>query len=209
VDHVVESFAWPLRGPWSRWIPGVICVAFVPLLFVPLLGYAIAATRTAQRNAAEVIPAWSLSPRMLADGFWTALVIALTLLPFALVLNPLAGALRGIAGTDLTAYSVAVLVLALPWGLLALAFLPHATAAFAATGRPADLFNLVAAVRHIPGDFPTWNVAVGAIVTAWAIGLASAGLLCVGLVPGIFYAILVSAHATAALDRAGTRPPTG
>jgi hypothetical protein len=32
-------------------------------------------------------------------------------------------------------------------------------------------------------------------------------LLCIGLVPGLFYAILVSAHASAALHDKGTNAP--
>ena len=40
---------------------------------------------------------------------------------------------------------------------------------------------------------------------AGAVGVACVGLLCVGIVPGIFYAILVSAHASAALNGATTR----
>jgi hypothetical protein len=143
-----------------------------------------------------------MSPRLFADGFWAALVIALTVLPFALVLPWLASTLHG--GQIGTA--IAFLVLLFLWGLLALVFLPHATAAFAATARPRDLFDVAASVRGVRRDFATWNVVVAAIVTGWAIGLACAALLCVGIVPGIFYAILVSAHATAALHRQDPHP---
>jgi hypothetical protein len=94
---------------------------------------------------------------------------------------------------------IAVLLLALPWGLLALLHMPHATAAFAATGNPRDMLDLARAVRGVRHDFATWNMVAAAIVTGWAVGLACAGLLCVGIVPGVFYAILVSAHAAAAL----------
>jgi hypothetical protein len=55
-------------------------------------------------------------------------------------------------------------------------------------------------------DFPTWNLVIATIVTAWGIGVASAALLCIGLAPGIFYAILVSAHATASLHPEGSGP---
>jgi len=47
--------------------------------------------------------------------------------------------------------------------------------------------------------FPAWNLVVVAIVTAWAVGLCGLGLALVGVVPGILYAMLVSAHATATL----------
>jgi len=85
--------------------------------------------------------------------------------------------------------------------------MPHATARFARTGTPTDLFNLPESIRGVARDFATWNLAAAAIVTAWAIGLACAGLLCVGLVPGVFYAILVSAHASAALNNEGSHSP--
>jgi hypothetical protein len=42
--------------------------------------------------------------------------------------------------------------------------------------------------------------------------VACVGFLCVGLFPGIFYAILVSAYASATLHPpgpSGTNPPTG
>jgi hypothetical protein len=94
----------------------------------------------------------------------------------------------------------AALILALPWGLLSLLLLPHATARFAATGDPRNLFDIAATLRGVRRDFITWNIVAAAIVTAWAVGLACVGLLCIGIVPGVFYAILVSAHAAAALQ---------
>jgi hypothetical protein len=63
------------------------------------------------------------------------------------------------------------------------------------------MFNFPKAVRGVVRDFATWNLAAAAIVTAWALGLACVGLLCIGIVPGVLYAILVSAHASAALRR--------
>ena len=209
VQQIADSFAWPLRRPLSRWLGGIVCVVLLPLLFIPLLGYAVAATRAAEQDRSQGPPPWTLSLGLLSDGFWTALAVIVTLLPFALLLNPLAGALRAPAGNELTAHVAAFFLLALPWGLLALLVLPHATAAFAARGRPGDLFNFVASLRKVGDDFATWNVAVGAIVTAWAIGLACVGVLCVGIVPGIFYAILVSAHAAAALEGPRPRLPAG
>jgi hypothetical protein len=92
------------------------------------------------------------------------------------------------------------------WLLLVM---PHATASFASSRRPVDLFNFAASIRSVARDFATWNVSAAAIVTAWIIGLACAGLFCIGIVPGIFYAILVSAHATAALTRQGPHPSAG
>lgn len=208
---VAGSFTWPFRGARrSSWAPGLVAVLLLPLLFIPLLGYAVAATRAAERDPAAGPPAWRLTTGLFADGCWVLLAILLTTLPFAVVFEPLAGALFNahvLSSTDpafshLYARAVAFLILALPWGLLALLVMPTATARYAATGRARDLFDVGAAVRRIRVDFGAWNLALAAIVTGWAIGIACAGLLCVGLVPGIFYAILVSAHATATLDGA-------
>jgi len=218
VKLVAESFAWPALGRWrSRWAAGVLCLLLLPLLFIPLLGYAIAATRAAERDPSLGPPAWQINARLLSDGFWTALAVLLSQFPFAIAWNPLATILFNarIAPTgdkllaDIYAHVIAFMVLALPWGLLALLVLPHATATFAASGNPGDLFDVAAAVRGVRRDFATWNLAAAAIVTGWAIGLACAGLLCVGIVPGIFYAILVSAHAAAALHRPDPRPTAG
>jgi hypothetical protein len=204
VRLVADSFGWPFRGgKVATWLAGVIAVLVVPVLFVPLLGYAVAATRSAEHDPAQGPPPWSLTPRLLTDGLWVALAIALTFVPFVVLWSPLSLLLS--KGLDpFTARVVAVLVLALPWGLLALLHMPHATAAFAATGNPRDMLDLAGAVRGVRRDFANWNMVAAAIVTAWAIGLACAGLLCVGVVPGVFYAILVSAHAASALHGKGS-----
>lgn len=168
----------------------------LPVAFIPLLGYAVEATR-----AAKAPPPWRWSWRLVSDGSWMFVAVAATLLPFALVLL---AASRLVGGVGLV---VVFFALALPWGLVALLLLPHATASFAVSGKPRDLFDIAASLHGVRRDFRIWNVAVAAIVTAWAIGLACAGLLCVGILPGIFYAILVSAHATAALARPGSEDP--
>jgi hypothetical protein len=206
---VAQSFSWPFRGHWrSSWIVGLLTVLLLPVGFIPLLGYAVAATRDAELDTSTGPPKWTLSMRLLTDGFWTAVVVVLLTAPFALLLNPLAGwlfdahVMRGtdVPASQLYAHTIALFVLALPWGLLLLIHLPHATARFALSGRVVDLFNLPASIRAVRRDFTTWNLAAAAMVTGWAIGLACVGLLCVGLVPGVFYAILVSAHASAALQ---------
>ena len=196
---VAESFAWPFRhASASTWAIGIVAVLLLPLLFIPLLGYAVSATRGAEEGA-DGPPGWRISLRLLSDGFWTALVILITFAPFAVALNPFASALRWLH--EPYAHVVAFFVLALLWGLLALLLLPHATAAFASSGKPRDLFNVVASLRGIRADFVAWNVVAAAIVTSWAVAVACIGLLCVGVVPGVFYAILVSAHASATLHR--------
>jgi len=73
--------------------------------------------------------------------------------------------------------------------------------------RARHLFDFASSLRSVRRDFAAWNFAVAAIVTAWALGLACSALFCVGLAPGVFYAILVSAHATAALHPEGEDQP--
>lgn len=196
-------------------------VLLLPIAFVPLLGYAIAATRAAEEDPTRPPPEWTLSMRLIVDGFWTTTVLLLLSAPFALALNPLAEAINSAhlwnvsarPLSSLYAHVAAAFLLALPWGLLLLLLLPHATSRFAATRRPRDMFDFPAALRGVKRDFPTWNLAAAAMVTAWAIGVACVGLLCIGLLPGIFYAILVSAYASATLrSPAGssrTDPPAG
>jgi Protein of unknown function (DUF4013) len=211
VNLVAASFAWPFRGEWrSRWLVGLAMVVLLPIAFVPLLGYAVAATRAASTDPGTGLPQWRPSRRLLVDGFWVALAIALVAAPFALALGPLS-TLIGSAHlwrvsdpnqSRLYAELAAGFILALPWGLVMLLLMPHATNRFALSGRPGDLFDVPATLRSVARDFATWNLAAAAIVTAWAVGVACVGLLCVGIVPGIFYAILVSAHASAALHSA-------
>src|SRR5260370_7479211 len=87
-----ESFSWPCRGQWkSRWGVGLVPVLLLPIAFVPLLGYAIAATREAEVRPATGPPRWELSGRLISDGLWTTAVVVLFTAPFLLLLNPLAG----------------------------------------------------------------------------------------------------------------------
>src|ERR1700730_7870725 len=175
-------------------------VLLLPIAFIPLLGYAIAATLTAEENPTHGPPQWRLSRRLIADGFWTALVLLVLSAPFILAWNLLADVMPL---QSVYAHIAAGFLLALPWGLLLLLLMPHATSRFAATGHPRDLFDFPAALRRVRRDFSACNVAAAAMVTAWAIGVACVGLLCVGFLPGMFYAILVSAHASATLRPAG------
>ncbi len=208
---VAESFTWPFKGSWgSRFAVGSLLVLLLPVAFIPLLGYAVTATRAAE--AAGGPPPLRLSMRLITDGSWTAAVLLLLSAPFLLVLDPLAGAVDGAhlwqvtdrALSQVYAGIAATFVLALPWGLLLLLFMPHGTSRFAASGRVRDLFDFPATLRDVRRDFPAWNVVAAAMVTAWVVALACVGLLCVGLLPGAFYAILVSAHASASLQS-----PTG
>jgi hypothetical protein len=218
VNLVAASFAWPFRGKWlSKWAIGVVAILLLPIAFIPLLGYAVAATRSASIDPQAGPPLWVLSGRLLTDGFWIALAVLLVTAPFALAVNPLSTLIgqahlwnvadRGLS--NLYANIAAGFLLALPWGLLLLLLMPHATMRFANSGKAWDLFDVAASVRGVGRDFATWNLAAAAIVTAWAIGLAGTGLLCVGVLPGVFYAILVSAHAAAALHPKTANSPAG
>jgi hypothetical protein len=209
VQRVAQSFSWPFRGNWRpAWAVGVLAVLLLPIAFIPVLGYAMAATRAAVARPQDGPPSWRPSGRLVADGIWTTLVLVLLTAPFVLLINPFADVIdrsailhvSDRAQSQFYSHIVAGFTLALPWGLLLLLLLPHATRRFAVSGDPRDLFNFAAALRGVRTDFPTWNVAAAAMVTGWIIGVACAGLLCVGLLPGIFYAILVSAHASASLD---------
>jgi hypothetical protein len=186
---------------------GLAMVVLLPIAFIPLLGYGVAATRWAAIDPGRGLPPWTPWGRLLSDGFWIALVVVIIAAPFALALGPLSALVdhshlwrvSDPRQSQLYAELAAGAILALPWGLVMLLLMPHATNRFASSGRPVDLFDVRTTLRSVGQDFATWNLAAAAIVTAWALGVACIGLLCVGLVPGIFYAILVSAHASAAL----------
>jgi Protein of unknown function (DUF4013) len=211
------SFAWPFRGRWpARWLIGVALVVVLPLGFIPLLGYSIACTRAAASGADEP-PAWRHYGRLLLDGVTVAAAIGVVAFPFVLVAFPLAALLANPALWRSTgpllhveAWAAAILIVALPLGIALLLVMPHATARYAATGKQLDLFDFAASVRGVQSDFAAWNLAVAAIVTAWAVGVACVALLCAGLAPGVFYAILVSAHATASVcPSSSQRRPEG
>jgi len=205
VTRIAESFSWPFRGPWpARFVIGSLTVLLLPVVFIPLLGYAIAATRSAEAHDAP--PPWRFSVRLLVDGFWTAVVLLLLSAPFVLALNPLANA---IPLSQSYAHVAALFVLALPWGFLLLLLMPHGASRFADTGQPRELFDFPKTIREVKRDFPAWNLAAAAMVTAWVIAVACVGLVCVGLLPGTVYAILVSAHASATLQSpAGASGPS-
>jgi hypothetical protein len=213
VTLVAASFGWPFRGAWpSRFFLGVLMVLLLPIAFIPLLGYAIAATRGAEGDPRQSPPPWVWSARLLVDGFWTALAVLLLSAPFIAALKPLGGVI-GRAVPQPYSQIAAIFLLALPWGLLLLLLMPHGASRYAASGRPLDLFNFPASLRGVKRDFPVWNIVAAAMVTAWILAIASVGLLCVGILPGTFYAILVSAHAAATLHQttgpARTNPPAG
>jgi hypothetical protein len=209
MNHVAAAFGYPFRkGAARAWLYGLPLVLFLPLTFIAVLGYAVAAVRASAADPAAPPPPFAPWGRLLKDGFWASLALAVLTLPFAVLLGPLAGWLRPLlAGFERDPFlagayaaTLAAALLALPWGILLLVLMPAATARFALTGSPRDLFDWKAALGTVRRRFPLWNLVVVAIVTAWGLGLAGLGLLCLGAVPGVFFAILVSAHATAVLD---------
>lgn len=207
MDRIAESFSFPFRrGAGRAWLIGIPLVVLLPLGFVPLLGYAVAVVRSAAADPAAGPPPWRPLPRLLAEGLLVALVIAALTAPFALLAtaltDPARGQLAGVADPFVRsglATVIAVAVAALPWGILLLVLMPPATARFARSGFAADLIDVPASVRSVRRLFPAWNLVVVAIVTAWAIGLSGVGLALVGVIPGVLFALLVSAHATASL----------
>lgn len=186
---------------------GLPLVLALPLGFIPLLGYAVAVVRASAADPSSGPPPWRPLGRLLADGLLMATVLSALTMPFILLVPILARparlALGGLGLDSLQAGPVAAViasaVAALPWGILLLVLMPATTARFACSGSSAALIDAPAALRLIRRRFGAWNLVVVAIVTSWAIGLAALGLAFIGVVPGVLYAILVSAHATATL----------
>jgi len=208
VVDVVQSFTFPLRGTGraARWLTGMALLLVLPVAFPLVFGYAVACTRAAACDPLAPPPPWRVGRRLLADGAWSGLQAALLTAPFAAAARVLGGALArswrptGSAFEDAgLAWIVAIVAAALPWGLVLLVVVPPTLARFAVTGRPADLAALGRAAACVRERYAAWNLVLVAITTAWglaAVGLALAGA---GAVAGAFYAILVSAHACAAL----------
>lgn len=207
--HIARSFTYPFRpGALGAWLAGLPLLLFFPLTFVVVLGHAVRATRQAAADPEAPPPAYSLDGRLFYDGALASLVVAVLATPYVYLASLVAGVfyehggfkvdpLLGRIEADITA----ALLVAIPWGTLVLVLLPPAAAAFAVSGRARDLFDAAAAVGFVRRRFVAWNLATVAIVTAWLVALASVGILCLGFLPGAFYAILVSAHATASLAR--------
>jgi len=208
MDRIAAAFLYPFRkGRGRAWLVGLPLLVLLPLGVIPLLGYTVAVVRASSADPAAGPPGWSPLPRLLREGLWLAVVLSILSAPFAALAWLLAGPVGAGLGPLLPdaflrstiPAVVAPALAALPWGILLLVLMPPATARFAASGRARDLVDFAAALRLLRGRFPDWNLVVVAIVTAWALGLAGLGLALVGVIPGVFYALLVSSHATASL----------
>lgn len=205
--HLARSFSYPFRpGALRAWLAGLPLLLLFPVTFILVLGYAVRATRDAARDPEAPPPTFRPDLQLLRDGFVATIGLGLVVLPYAYLSSAVADLLlrRMPPGMDpvlarFESIALAMALVAGPWGTLVLVLAPPAFAAFAASGRALDLFDPIASVGYVRRHFATWNMATVAIVTAWVVALASAGLACVGFLPGAFYAILVSAHATASL----------
>lgn len=205
--HVAQSLVYPFRrGALGAWVAGLPLLVFFPVTFLVVLGYAVRAIREAARDPQAPPPSFHLDGRLVHDGFLAALGLALVAIPYAYLTALVAGPIAGRMPADIDPIVVRAesllfggFLVAIPWGTLVLIAGPPGLAAFAITGRARDLFDVVRAVRLVRDHFTAWNLATVAIVSAWILALAGIGLCCVGLLPGAFYAILVSAHATASL----------
>lgn len=208
LQRISGAFFYPFRkGASQAWVVGIPLVLLLPLGAVPLLGYCVAVVRSSVADPDAGLPPWRPFRRLLQDGLLLGLAILLFSFPFALLLPHLSDWLRPATGrltsdpfigTGL-ALVFAGAALALPWGILLLVMMPPATAGYAASAAPRRLFDPLTAIRLVGTRFPTWNLVVAAIVSAWAIGLCGLGMALIGVVPGLVYALLVSARATAIL----------
>src|SRR5205085_8285938 len=64
--RISDSFTWPFHGHWQgTWPIGIMMVLLAPLAFVPLLGYAVEATRSAAGASNLGPPPLRLSVRLL------------------------------------------------------------------------------------------------------------------------------------------------
>jgi hypothetical protein len=206
--HVIGSFLYPFRegGRLPRWLIGTCLVALLPVTFPAVFGYAVACIRTAGCDPAAPPPSWRIRPRVLRDGAWAALQAAVVTAPFAFLAwllfvlvsrtwHPTSDAFLNSA----LAWIAAVTIAALPWGVLMLVVVPPTLASFAVTGRPAELVRPGLVVACVRERYAEWNLVLVGITTSWALAAVGLALLGVGVVPGAFYAILVSAHACSAL----------
>ena len=201
-----RAFGFPFRPGWGgSWAGGIACLLLLPLAFPLLFGYVVGAVRSASDDPAAGPPQWRLSARLVTDGLWSSAQFVVLAAPFgvaawagsSLLMGRWSPAADPFLNRGLTLV-IAGFLAALGWGVVSLIVVPPSLARFAASGRPADLADVVSAVRLVRSRFADWNLAVVVIVTGWIVAVASGALLC-GVIAGLFYAILVSAHACSAL----------
>jgi hypothetical protein len=212
-----HALGYPFRkGAGRAWLAGLPLLLLFPVSFVLVFGYALRATRAALEDPGAAPPPFAIEGRLLRDGALSTTLVLLLTLPFALLDWWLSAAMSNVLQITHDAFFdrayaliIVTFVLALPWGLAMLLLVLPSVAAYCVSGRPRDLFDPVGAVTRVRGRFLDWNLASVATVTGWALGLAASGLLCIGFLPGAFYAILVSAYATASLAPRPAPAPAG
>lgn len=212
MKDAARAFGFPFRPGWGgSWVGGIACLLLLPLAFPLLFGYVVEAVRSAGEDPGAGPPAWRINARLVSDGLWSSAQFAALAAPFGAAAWAASSWLTGLwapahdpfldRGLALVA---AGFLAALAWGMLALVVVPPTLARFAVSGRPADLADVAGALRLVRSHFADWNLAVVVIVTSWIVAIASGALVC-GVIGGLFYAILVSAHACSAL--APDQPP--
>ena len=90
MNHVAGAFGYPFRkGAAGAWAVGLPLVLLLPVTFLLVLGYWVAAVRASATDPEAGPPPWRQLGQILRDGFWISLVLALLTLPFALALPAL------------------------------------------------------------------------------------------------------------------------
>jgi len=202
-----HALGYPFRrGAGRAWLAGLPLLLLFPLTFVLVFGYALQATRAALADPEAPPPGLRPDGRLLLDGAATSALVLVLTVPFAALAWTASAAVSNVLHPTHDAFfdrAYALLasgvLIAIPWGLVLLLLVPANVAAYAVSGRLGDLVDPVLAFRRVSERLLDWNLASVAMVTGWALGFAATGLLCLGFLPGAFYAILVSAYATASL----------
>ena len=194
------------RGPVLRL---ALLPILLPFTFPLVLGYGLDAVEASVASADAPPPAFAPNWRMVRRGSLAAFGFLVLSAPFIAGVIVVAEALRaahrytdtGFAALDaFQVHGYAAALVAFPWGAVMLLVLLPNLAVFARSGRLRDLVNPAAAGRRVRRHFVAWNVAGVATVTAWALAVASTLACGAGGLLGFAYAILVTAHAAAAIE---------
>ena len=215
-EVAASSLTYPFRpGATRAWLVGVPLAFVCPLGAIPLLGYSVAAARSVAVDGDAALPAWRLDLRLLRDGALLLVLLVVLTAPFGAAVwaasARLASALPVSDALLARGYGVlgAGAPLALLWALLTLIVVPPGIRRYVRSGRAADLFDVPASLRLLRGGFWAWNLAGVPIVTAWAIAALAVCAGGLGAPFAAFYAILVSAHASASLPDTSSSSPQG
>ena len=205
-ELAARSLLYPFRPGWRRaWLIGVPLALVCPLGLIPVLGYAVACARAVAAGTSSGLPPWRLGVRLLAEGGLLLAVLLAVTAPFVALVWWSSGWIGGLLPVPdpFVARGYGVLIatapLGLVWALTALLTVPPGLARYARTGRAREFIDFAATLRLLRAHFPAWNLAGVPIVTAWAVALLAVFAGGLGAPFAAFYAILVSAHASATL----------